>query len=431
MKNGVLARRLGFFALVLYGIGDVLGAGIYALVGKVTGLAGSGAWLSFFMAALVAAVTGLSYAELSARFPVAAGAAAFIRRAFHNRYVATLTGVLVLATGLTSAATITVAFSGYFQELFSMPAFLIQTLFVAGLSFLSFWGILESSRVNIMLTVIEFSGLLAVIAVGFVLLHAGDVSTFLAKNPFEAGLSPILAGVTVAFFAYIGFEDLCNLAAEAKDPARDIPRAILISIFVSTILYMLVTVILQMTLAQEAIAASNTPLLLVFEQAGILWVIEGFALVAMLAIANTGLANLIMASRLIYGMSEEGLLHPIVGRVHRVRQTPWVGVVISGFLVLVLVTTGGLKILAQTTSLLILCVFLAVHGSLVRVKLKKENHRGFRTPLFFPLMGCVLCLTLIVRYPVEVYARSLIVFLAGSILWALQKRVGEPSNKVT
>lgn len=311
-----------------------------------------------------------------------------------------------------------------------MPDFLIQALFVVGLSFLSFWGILESSRVNIMLTVIEFSGLLAVIAVGFVLLHPGDVSTFLAKNPLEAGLSPILAGVTVAFFAYIGFEDLCNLAAEAKDPARDIPRAILISIFVSTILYMLVTVILQMTLTQEAISASDTPLLLVFEQAGILWVIEGFALVAMLAIANTGLANLIMASRLIYGMSEEGLLHPLVGRVHSVRQTPWVGVVISGFLVMVLVTTGGLKILAQTTSLLILCVFLAVHGSLVRIKLKKENHRGFRIPLFFPLMGCVLCMTLIVRYPVEVYARSLIVFLAGTILWALQKRVGESSNSL-
>ncbi|MDX1387004.1 MAG: amino acid permease, partial [bacterium] len=155
-----LARRLGFFALCVYGIGDILGAGIYALVGKVVGLAGLGAWATFILAAIVAVVTGLSYAELTARFPVSAGAAAFVRRAFPGRFVATMAGTIVLGTGLASAATVTVAFSDYLQQIVTVPPWLAQITLVAGVSFLSFWGIQESSRVNYILTFVEISGLL-------------------------------------------------------------------------------------------------------------------------------------------------------------------------------------------------------------------------------------------------------------------------------
>ena len=418
-----LARHLGFWALVIYGIGDILGAGIYALVGKVVAVAGEAGWISFVFAAFLAVVTGLSYAELSARFPVAAGAAAFIKRAFKNRLIATLSGVLVLGTGLSSAATVTTAFSGYLAQLIPFPPFISQIFFVLALSFLSFWGIRESSRVNVVLTAIEVSGLLAVITAGVGLITGESIVPFFA-NSFRADIAPVLSGATIAFFAYIGFEDLCNLAEEAKNPSRDLPRAVLAAIAVTSVIYLAVTIILQMTVPHASIAFSNVPLLLIFEKAGYTWVSDWFALVAMLAIANTGLANLIMASRLLYGMAQEGLLHPVAGRVHAVRQTPWVGILFTAAVTLTLVLTGGLKTLAQTTSLLIVVVFLLVHASLIRVKFQKEPHAGFKIPLFFPFLGSLLCLVLLVQYPIEAYLRSWVILLAGFAVWFLGKRKG-------
>lgn len=421
-KTTKLARHLGFGALVIYGIGDVLGAGIYSLAGKVVGLAGPAAWLSFLLAAIVAIITGLSYAELSSRMPVAAGAVAFTRRAFNHPLIGTLVGVLVLSTGFTSAATITVAFSEYFYQLVSLPPPLVQLFFILLFSFLSFWGIRESSRVNMVLTSVEFLGLVAVIIVGLMLMKTGDVSQFLNTSPFTKGIDPIFAGLTIAFFAYMGFEDLCNLADEAKDPGRDIPRAIMIAIGVSTVLYMTVTLVLQITIPQEKILDAEAPLLLIFTHLNLPWIAEVFAIVAMLAIANTGLANLIMASRLLYGMATEGLLPTSIGKVHKSRLTPWVGVLITAAATTLLVYTGGLKILAQTTSLLILIIFFTVHLSLLKIKYEKQKHAGFKIPLIFPLLGCLSCLGLIVTYPLDAYFRTVIVLLLGVGLWLVQKK---------
>ncbi|MCC6271962.1 MAG: amino acid permease, partial [Deltaproteobacteria bacterium] len=255
-----LARRLGFFALIVYGIGDILGAGIYALVGKVIGISGAAAWATFLIAALAAVLTGLSYAELSARFPVAGGAAAFVRRAFPGKLPATLIGVFVLGTGLVSAATVTTAFAGYLQQLIPFPEWPAQLLLVAGMSFLSFWGIQESSRVNFVLTAVEVGGLIAVIALGLAMMSGGAVQNFAAAARADFEWSAVLGGVTIAFYAYIGFEDLSNLAEEAKDPKRDLPRAILIAISVSTVVYILVTLALLIHVPKAEIAASKTPL---------------------------------------------------------------------------------------------------------------------------------------------------------------------------
>jgi amino acid transporter len=412
-----LARRLGFGALVVYGIGDILGAGIYALVGTVINIAGTSAWISFVIAALVALVTGISYAELTARYPVSAGAAAFVRRAFPGRLIATLTGVLVLGTGLASAATVSRAFSGYLQELVSIPAPLAQIILISGISFLSFWGIQESSRVNFFLTFVEASGLLAVIITGIFSLNASGVRNLGQSSP---GFLPILSGVTIAFYAYIGFEDLANLAEECKNPTRELPRAILIAIAVTTVIYILVALVLLMSVPLDSISKSEKPLLLVFEGAGLQSVLRYFSLIAILAITNTGLINLIMASRLMYGMSQEGLLPRLIGTVHRGRQTPWVGVLIAYLAVLLLVFTGGLKILAQTTSLLILIVFLMVHLSLIRVKWQKIEHEGIQFPIFSPILGALLCLVIMTRFPLEIFARSTILVGVGLVIWASQ-----------
>ncbi len=423
-----LARRLGFVSLIFYGIGDILGAGIYALVGKVIGLAGSGAWLTFVLAAVAAVLTGISYAELTSRFPVSAGAAAYIGRAFRGRLMPTLAGVFVLGSGLVSAATVTSAFGGYLQELILIPDFLAKLALASLMAFLSFWGIQESSRFNVLLTLVEVAGLLAVIAVGVYLTEPAAAAAWITKSLEQVDYSGILAGVTVAFYAFIGFEDLSNLAEEAKDPKRDLPRAILIAISVSTVVYLLVTLALQLNVSATEVAASKTPLLLVFEKAGYGVALKYFSVVAILAITNTGLVNLIMASRLTYGMSRVGLFPAWFGIVHPSRQTPWVGVLLAYLILLLLVFTGGVKVLAQTTSLLILTVFLLVHLSLIRVKLRKDPHDGISFSIVFPFLGLALTLVLLTAFPREAYLRSLIWPALGFGIWALIRARGVPKH---
>lgn len=422
MTTQGLARRLGFTALIFYGVGDVLGAGIYALVGKVVGLAGPGAWLSFIAAGVVAVLTGLSYAELSSRVPSAAGAAAFVKKAFPGRLIATVTGVFVLGTGLASTATVTSAFSGYLRELLSVPDLAAQIFLLLSLSFLSFWGIQHSSRVNVVFTSVELFGLLAVIAVGLFFLGPLPLGDFWRANLQSFDVEPVLAGITVAFFAYVGFEDLCNLADEAKNPARDIPRAILIAVGSATLIYFLVTFVLQIHFEEAAIGRSETPLLLVFEKAGMDWVPRYFSLVALLAIANTGLANLIMASRLLYGMSREGLLPRTVGLVHDTRRTPWVAVLIAFGIALLLIVTGTVKILAQTTGLLVMFVFILVHASLIRIQRLREKHSGIRIPMAVPIAGALCCFFLLFQFPWEAFARILILLSVALLVWFFSKR---------
>lgn len=416
-KIPTLARRLGLVALIIYGIGDILGAGIYALVGKVIGLAGPGAWVTFVLAALVALVTGFSYAELTGRYPVSAGAAAFVRRAFPGKFIALFTGIIVLGTGLASAATVSVAFSHYLVELVALPPLVGKLILIGFISFLSFWGIHESSRVNMVLTAIEFSGLVAVIIVGAGLLSGADWSHFIAANQTNFEWSGVFAGVTIAFYAYIGFEDLANLAEECKNPSSDLPRAILTAIGVTTVIYLAVTLVLLLTVPQNLIGESKTPLLLVFEQAGLHQVLHYFSLVALLAITNTGLINLIMGSRLLYGMAHEGLVPKVLGKVHHKRRTPWVGVLVSTLIVVLLVFTGGLKVLAQTTSLLILMVFFLVHLSLLRVKQKRVPYRGIHFPAWLPLVGALMTLALMTQFPAGVYARSILLVGIAFVVW--------------
>ncbi len=425
-----LARKLGGTALIVYGIGDILGAGIYALVGKVIGLAGMGAWFTFLLAALVAGITGLSYAEMTARYPVSAGAAAFVRRAFPGRFTATLTGVIVLGTGLASAATVTVAFSHYLQELIPFSPIVAQLLLITAVSFLSFWGIQESSQVNFFLTFVEVGGLLAVIAVGAWLLGGSSGATLAPVSLTQFQFPAALTGVTIAFYAYIGFEDLANLAEECKNPKRDLPRAILVAIAVSTVIYMAVTLVLLYTVPLSLIGQSETPLLLVFDKAGLGHLTHYFALIAILAITNTGLINLIMASRLMYGMANEELLPKFFGRVHTRRRTPWVGVLMSGLIVLLLVYTGGLKVLAQTTSLLIIIVFLLVHLSLLQIKRKKVPHDGITFSWVFPLLGCVLCLLILTQFPLGVWIRSSTLFGIALLVWAALRFSNKPHSKI-
>ncbi len=416
-----LARRLGFFSLIVYGIGDILGAGIYALVGKVVDVSGNGAWLSFLLASILAGLTALSYAELTARYPVSAGAAAFIRRGFPGKFFGLLAGVFVLGTGLASAATVAVAFGEYLQNLTSTPPLLAQILLLASLSFLSFWGIEESSRINLLLTLVEMLGLGLVIVVG---MQNSSIESWdeWRNHALNFEFSGVLSGITLAFYAYIGFEDLANLAEECKNPQRDLPRAILISLSVATLLYLSVTLILQSTLSASDISHSKTPLLLIFEKAQLGWALRIFPIIAMIAITNTGLINLIIASRLLYGMAQEDLLPKHFAHVHKRRKTPYFSIITVFLMTSFLVVTGGLRVLAQTTSLLIVTVFLGIHLSLLKIKSQKSLHTGMSVSWSFPLLGTLLCLGLMTQFSWEIYLRSCLLIGCAIFLWLWNRR---------
>jgi APA family basic amino acid/polyamine antiporter len=416
-----LRRVLGFGAITVYAVGDILGAGIYALVGKVVAEAGAGAWLSFLISALIALFTGLTYAELSSRFPVAAGAAAYSQRAFAQPVVGFLVGVFVLASGITSAAAVSHAVVGYLNAFVELPPMAVSIGLLVLMTSINYAGIRESARINFVLTMVELSGLLLVMVVGFTYatgLPAGEALPRLTPPPDLGG---VLAGTTIAFYAFIGFEDTVNVAEEVRDPSRVLPRAILIAITFTCLVYAGVAVAALLVVPRDTLASSSAPLLEVFHQAGVPLPPQAFSFVALFAICNTGLLNLIMASRLSYGMAREGLLPRIFTRVHPVRHTPWVAVLAAFALAAGLAASGGVQVLAQTTSLLLLCVFSVLHLGLFLIKRNEpETAAGvFVTPSWTPIVGLALCSVMAVQYPLSVYLRAAIVLGGGVVLYAL------------
>ncbi len=428
MSEVKLARNLGLGTLIFYGVGDILGAGIYALVGKVAGAAGDGAWISFAIAGILALVTGLSYAELSSRIPHSAGASAYCAHAFRHPFIPFLIGALVLFSGITSTATVALAFQGYLSVFASIPAIAAAVLLIMAVNMLNFSGIRQSAGTNVVFTLVELSGLLFFIIVclryAFISYTPAEMLTSLTP---DVDALAVVAGVTIAFYAFIGFEDMANLAEEANHPERDLPLAILIAITITSLVYLLVIVVVQITLSPSEASASERPLLTVLEHAGMplpSWV---FALIAIIAIANTGLANSIMASRLMYGMAKHGLLPKPLARIHARRYTPWFSILVTAVLTFLWVLSGGVTIMAQTTGFLLVTVFLSVHLSLIRIRHRDGKVQGtFRGPFFNPWLGVLLCAPLLTQFPREVYERVGIIFLVVVVIFLIDRYYRKP-----
>ena len=414
-----LNRALGAFAITVYAIGDVLGAGIYALVGKVVADAGSSAWVSFLLSAFTAFLTGLTYAELSSRFPQAGGAAAYCRRAYPHPFVAFAIGFLVLASGVSSAATISLAMVGYLKPFVSVTPWVGSVSVLLLFSYLNYRSIEESSRVNLVLTAIEIFGLLLILVVGFTYASGLPAGEIVARTQPTGSWSGVLSGATVAFFAYIGFEDTANVAEEVRDASRVMPRAILIAIGFSCVLYVGVTLAALIAVPHDVLAHSDAPLLEVLKAAGVTLPGNTFSAIALVAICNTGLLNLIMASRLMFGMACDGLLPNVLSRVDPVRRTPWVAVWVAFALATTFALSGGVDLLAKTTSLLLLIVFAVLHVGLLRLKRSEtEVAEGtFTAPRVIPIVGAVFCTAMALQYPLEVYARTALVFGAATIFY--------------
>ncbi|HEY8567634.1 APC family permease [Microbulbifer sp.] len=389
-----LKRSLSLAATSFYGIGTIVGAGIYALIGKVADETGLSLPYAFLLAGIIAAFTALSYAELSSRYPQSAGSATYIYQAWNRRWFAQLVGVLVAITGIVSAATIANGFVGYLELFIQVPEYLAITLLVVLLTLIALWGINESALTVTLITLVEVGGLLFVI---FVSREAPPVQEWqrVFAVPEMTAWPGLLVGSFLAFYAFIGFEDMVNIAEEVKNPRRTLPWAILIAIGVSTLLYILVAAIAVRTIPIHALAQSGAPLAAMVSNAG--YSTQFIGVISMFAVVNGALVQIIMASRLLYGMANKGMAPTVFARVNALTQTPVASTLLVAGCILVFALWLPLTVLAKITAFIMLVIFSLVNLCLVVIKLRRQPVKVgvTRYPLWCPAVGFLLCTALI------------------------------------
>ncbi len=369
-----LKRVLGLFEITLSGIGIILGAGIYALIGEAAGLAGNAVWLSFAISSLVALLTGLAYAELSSMFPRASAEYEYTAQAF-SRFPAFVIGWLIIFSGVIGAATVSLGFAGYFQALTGAPLVPAALALVALLAVLIFTGIKQSARVAIVFTLVEAAGLFFVIIIGVP--YLGSVNYL--EMPF--GISGVFQASALIFFAFIGFEDMVKLSEEAKDPEKNIPRALILAISASIILYILVALCATSVLGWEKLSASAAPFSDIAHAALGPNASLVISVMALFATTNTVLLMLLAASRIIFGMAESSSLPQILSCVHPRTGTPWVAVILVTALCMAFVSLQDISFVANVNNFTVFLTFIVINAALIRLRYRKpEAVRPFRVP---------------------------------------------------
>jgi amino acid transporter len=394
-----LHRALGLYLLTFYGLGNILGAGIYVLIGKVAASAGLYAPVSFFIASLVAGATAFSYAELSARLPFSAGEAVYMEDALGQRWLSLTVGLLIALAGMVSAATISRGFVGYLDVFVTVPPALAITVLLLMLGSLAAWGIAQSVKIAAFFTVLEIMGLVLVIVV------AGDSLSELPQRLPEL-LPPaeplvwqgIFMGAFLAFYAYIGFEDMVNVAEEVKEPQRTLPLAILLALAISTLLYFLVSLVATLSIPVEALVRSDAPLALIYQSAtGREPVL--ITQIALVAVVNGALIQIIMAARVFYGMAAQGWLPAVfsgLARVHAITRTPLLATGLVTTVVLVMALWLPLLTLARITSFIVLLVFALVNLALLVIKRRNPRPVGVSVyPLWLPALALLMTVLLL------------------------------------
>ncbi len=390
-----LKRHIGFLGLALFGIGDILGAGIYGLVGKAAGQVGNAVWLAFLVSAIAALLTGFSYATLGSRYPRAAGASYVMEKTFKKEWLSYLIGLAILGSALTSMATAARILSGYLAPLVpGTGEILLAAAIIAAIGFVVFWGIRESLWVNAVCTSIEFLGLLFIIAIGVGWLGKVDyMNAVTATNPEGAlTISLIMTGAVLTFYSFLGFEDILNVAEEVKDPEQNIPKGLLVAVIVSASIYVLVSLVAVSVVPAQELAASSQPLVEVVIRAAPWFPKDIYRFIAVFAVCNTLLLNFVMSSRLIYGMAKQGLLPKPLGRVHKIRKTPHLATLTIFLLVTALAFYGQVTQLARATSTLLLMSFLMMNVALAILQTRKSEPKGkFETQRWVPIAGALVC----------------------------------------
>lgn len=394
-----LRRALSLPLVVLYGLGVTIGAGIYVLLGATTAKAGIYAPASFVLAAIVMMFSATSYAELSARFPVSAGEAAYVQAGFNSAWLSATVGFLVIASGVVSSSAISLGSTGYIRAFLDVPVTWLVIIIVITLGVIAAWGIMESVLFASLFTIFEVGALLWIVAVGVIenpAIIAELPRVFPAMGDATAWVAVASAGL-LAFFAFIGFEDIVNLAEEMERPERTLPWAIFLTLGLGTLIYFMVTAVAVLSVPLDELAASEAPLSFVFGH------ISGASPVIISAIAiaatlNGVIIQIIMASRVLYGLAKQGTAPAIFGRVHPWTRTPlWATAAVSA-VVLTLAISAPLEGLAEWTSRIVLIVFAMVNGALFLLKLKREYAQpgGFAVWIGIPVLGFFTCIALLI-----------------------------------
>jgi len=410
--------------LFLFILGDVLGAGIYALMGVLSARVGGALWAPLVLALLLALLTAGSYAELVTKYPRAGGAAIFAERAYKQPVIAFLVGFCMLAAGVTSAAGLSLAFAGdYLATFIDVPAVPAAIVFLAVVAAVNARGISESVKSNVVMTVIEISGLVIVIVAVAVMLGGGngDVSRV---TEFPAGANPAVAtlgAAIVAYYSFVGFETSANVAEEVRDPSRVYPKALFGALATAGVVYVLVALASSIALPSDQLSASSGPLLAVVAATGVgipNWV---FSLIALVAVANGALLTMIMASRVTYGMAEQGLLPSTLGRVLPKRRTPLVAILTTTAVAMLLTLVGDLSTLAETVVLLLLFVFISTNLAVLVLRRDKVEHAHFRVWSFVPVLGIASCILLLTQQSAKVWLYGAILLAVGLVLYGLAR----------
>jgi len=424
MKVG-LKRDVSLTAAILYGVGIILGAGVYALIGEAAGLAGNSVWLAFVLAAAVSAFTGLSYMELISMFPRSAAEYIYVKNAFQNKLLAFNVGWVEIFADVIATSAVSLGFAGYFHAVFGTPIVLTALALIFIMSFVNFWGIKESARINVIFSIVEIAGLVFIVLLALFFGHYGSVNYLEMPH----GITGTLSAAALIFFAYIGFEDLANISEEVKDARKNVPKALLASVVITTVIYVLVGMAVVSLVGWEELAASKAPLALavssVFGEGGF-WLMS---IIALFATANTVLIGLIVGSREMYGMSRDDSLPKMLSRIHRKRRTPWIAVIATAIFAMAFVLFGHINIVASITDLGTFYIFIFVNAAAIALRYRMPKaKRMFRTPLnigrfpLIPLFGLLSSLILVSHLKVEAILIGLGVAAAGVIVYLIIKK---------
>jgi len=443
-ERAELKRRVSLFGVTLYGVGNILGAGIYALIGEVVGYTGNFSWLVFIIASIIGALTGLSYAELSAMFPKSAAEFVYTEEAFKIRLLSFLLGWIIIFSGILSAATVALGFGGYLAALIGIPTIIPVAIFavvlIVILGLINFVGIRASTMTNILFTLIEASGLILIIIIGIP--YLGTVNYFVL--PIGTSFSQIFSAVALIFFAYIGFEDIANIAEEVKKPTRNLPRAIIYSIIITTILYCLTALSVVSILDYELIAVSPAPLSDVASE--ILGPVGGILMsfIALFATANTVLIMMIVTSRMMYGMARDKALPEGLSKVSPKFKTPAVAILITMILTMIplgLYFIGDISTIADATVFGVLITFFLVNLSLIVLRKKKpELERPFKLKpniRWLPivsLLGSIACFGLFFSFAdleglLTIIIQGIIVICGVIVFYAMKSKIETKAEK--
>ena len=420
-----LKRHMGLFQLTMYGVGLILGAGIYVLIGEATAFAGNSVWISFLFGIIIAMFAGLSYAELTALFPKAAAEYTFVKHAFKNNFLAFIIGWLTAITSMITAATVSLGFGGYLAQFVNLPITISAVLLIGGLSIVNFIGIKESTWANTIFAIVTAGGLVLIIFLGMTYETTEQIDYFEMPH----GTTGIILAFVLIFFAFIGFEDMANVAEEVKRPKKTIPRAIILSVIITGILYILVSLSVVRVINWEELGQSAAPLAAIAERSLGIQGSIALSAIALFATASTVLITLVAGSRILYGMAHNKSLPLSLGKIHSKTKTPWIAVI--GILITSIAFTliGDIVIVANITVFAVVITFAMINLSVIVLRYTEPNlERSFRVPVnigrfpLLPLFGFGVTIYMAIQFEMEVMLVGFAIMAAGALFYVIFNR---------